>query len=226
MAFETKEKILKQKKGKDKKILALYKIFEGENWFKKEEYHKARLCYKEALNNDELCIPAYFYLGEAYLAEDRLDDAVEFWKKLLEKVPQASYLVFDKLEKALFELGQYEEIVEIYENSLLQNPKNTQILFAFANIYEKKGRNREAEEKYRQILEIDPSFIPAKLRLVKIYEQEKRGEKLKTAINELLETFPPRQESFSCSNCEYVSTRPLWKCPNCHSLDSFNIIPS
>lgn len=223
MAFQTKQKILKQKKEEDKKVLALYKVFEGEQWLQKEEFHKARLAYKEALNLDELCVPAYFYLGEAYVADDRIEEAVESWKKLLENVPQSGYLVFDKLEKALFELGKYGEIVEIYEKALLSTPKATQVLFALANIFEKKGRNDQAEEKYRQILEMDSSFVPARLRLIRIYEQEKRGEKLRNSLNELLETFSPSQESFVCSQCECASSQPLWRCPNCQALDSFNI---
>jgi lipopolysaccharide biosynthesis regulator YciM len=222
-AFELKKKLSRHKDDEANKVLALYKVFSGRFWADKDELHKARVAYKEALNYDETCIPAYIYLGEAYYRDERLEDAVEYWKKLLEVVPSAGYLIFDKLEKGLFELGQYGEMEEIYERILSEDPKNIYALFSFAKIYEKKGMNELAVEKYKQILDIDPGFLSAKLSLAKLYQEEGWNEKSMDLLEGLIESLPPARKEFLCNQCRYKSTQPLWKCPQCGKFSSFDI---
>lgn len=222
-AFELKKKLFGHKEDEAKKVLALYKVFWGKTWADKNELHKARVAYKEALNYDETCIPAYIYLGEAYFRDERLEDAVECWKKLLDAVPSAGYLVFDKLERSLFELGQYGEMAEIYERISSENPKNIYALFPLAKIYEKKGMIESAIEKYKQILDIDPNFLSAKLSLAKLYQEEGRNEKAIDLLDGVIESLPPAHKEFICNQCRYKSPEPLWKCPQCGKLNSSDI---
>ncbi len=224
-AFELRKKILsREEKQKTQKILALYKVLWGKKRAEKGELHKARVAYKEALNYDEGCVPAYVYLGEAYHQEQRLSDAVEYWKKLLEVVPEAGYLVFDKLEKTLFELGEYGDIPEIYDKMLTQNPQNTYALFSIAKIYEKKGMLESAIESYNQILDADPTFLSAKLSLAKLYLLRDRKDKSIELLDDIIESFPPVKKEFTCRLCGYKSSEPLWRCPSCKSWNSFDIL--
>lgn len=222
-AFELKKKMSKQKDDKVNNILALYKVFWGKALVDRDELHKARVAYKEALNYDENCIPAYIYLGEAYYRDERLDDAVEHWKKLLDVAPSLGYLVFDKLEKAMFELGKYEETAEIYERISSENPKNVHVLFALANIYEKKGMIESAIERYKQILDIDPDFLAAKLCLAKLYQKEGWRDESLDLLEGLIENLPPAHKEFICNHCGYRSSEALWTCPQCKRFSSFNI---
>jgi lipopolysaccharide biosynthesis regulator YciM len=222
-AFELRKKLSKHRDDNANKILALYKLFWGKARADRNELHKARVAYKEALNYDETCIPAYIYLGEAYYRDGRLDDAVEYWKKLLEAVPSAGHLIFDKLERTLFELGQYEEIAEIYERISSRNPKDIPALFSLANIYEKKGMMELAVEKYRQILDIDPSFLSAKLSLAKLYQEKGWKEQSADLMDDLIENLPPARNEFVCDRCGYKSPEALWKCPQCKKLNSFDV---
>ena len=222
-AFELRKKLSRHKDDNANKILALYKLFWGKARADKNELHKARVAYKEALNYDETCIPAYIYLGEAYYRDGRLDDAVEQWKKLLEAVPSAGHLIFDKLERTMFELGQYEEIAEIYERISSQNPTDIPALFSLANIYEKKGMIELAIEKYRQILDVDPNFLSAKLSLAKLYQEKGWMEQSTDIMDGLIENLPPVRNEVVCNRCGYKSLEALWKCPQCKKLNSFDI---
>jgi lipopolysaccharide biosynthesis regulator YciM len=204
--------------------LALYKVLWGKARAERGELHKARVAYKEALNYDESCVPAYIYLGEAYYRDERLKDAVEYWKKLLEMVPDAGYLVFDKLEKILFEMGEYGDIPEIYENILSRNPKNIFALFSLARIHEKKGMVESAMERYKEILDIDPAFLSARLSIAKLYQQEGRKEESVDLLDSLIESFPPAETEFICQRCGHKSLEPLWRCPSCKTWNSFNIL--
>ncbi len=213
----------KAEKERNYPVLALYKVFQGNEFASKEEYHKARLAYKDALSYDQKCVPAYLYLGEAYIADRRPEDAITYWRKLLEMVPQAGYLIFDRLEETLFEIGSYSEMAEIYDRILKDNPKDIKALQALAVISEKKGRLDQAKDRYKKILEIEPNYLPAQLNLIKICQETGQTEKTKTALEELSFKLAKRGESFACSNCGNRSEIPLWKCPTCKEWNSYNI---
>jgi lipopolysaccharide biosynthesis regulator YciM len=222
-AFELRKKVFSRKDDQTSKVLALYKVFWGRDRAGRGELHKARVAYREALNYDEHCVPAYVYLGEAYYREQRLKDAVEYWKKLLDAVPESGYLVYDKLEKTLFELGEYGQIPEIYEDVLSKNPRNTFALFSLARIYEKKGMVEPAMDRYKQILDTDPHFLSARLSLAKLYQQEGRRDEATDLLDGIIEDYPPAARGFACQRCGHQSSQPLWRCPSCKSWNSFNI---
>lgn len=222
-AFELRKKLSGSKGEINRKILALYKVLWGKARGERGELHKARVAYKEALNYDETCVPAYVHLGEAYYQDERLKEAAECWKKLLETIPDAGYLVYDRLEKALFELGEYSDIPEVYENILSGNPANTLALFSLARIDEKKGMIQSATEKYKQIIDIDPSFQAAKLSLARLCLEEGRSEEAMNILERLTDRFSPTEQQFTCKRCGHRSSQPLWRCPSCRSWNSFNI---
>jgi lipopolysaccharide biosynthesis regulator YciM len=222
-AFELRRKIPTSDADQNRRILALYKVLWGRARADKGELHKARVAYKEALNYDETCVPAYVYLGEAYYKDQRLPDAAEYWKKLLQAVPDAGYLVCDKLERTLFELGEYSDIAEVYEDILNRNPGNTFALCSLAQIDEKKGMIQSAIDRYQQIIDLDPSFLSARLSLAKLYLQQDRREESADLLDKLTENLPPAQGEFICGKCGHKSFEPAWRCPSCKSWNSFNI---
>ncbi|MGB8656535.1 MAG: tetratricopeptide repeat protein [Candidatus Zixiibacteriota bacterium] len=222
-AFDLRKKTSDRREGQTSKILALYKVFWGRARADSGELHKARVAYKEALNYDENCVPAYIYLGDAYYEDERPKDAVEYWKKLVETVPERGYLVFAKLEKTLFELGEYGDMTEVYENILSRNPRNVFALFSLARITEKKGLIESAVDQYRQILDIDPSFSSARLSLARLYLSEGRKEESIDLLDNLMESSPPANDEFSCRRCGHKTSQPLWKCPSCGEWNSFDI---
>ena len=222
-AFDLRKKITDSNGGENNRILALYKVFWGKDRADAGELHKARVAYKEALNYDENCIPAYLYLGDAYYEDGRLKDAVEHWKKLVETVPEAGYLVFDRLEKSLFELGEYGDITEIYENLLSHNPKNETALFYLARINEKKGNVETAMDQYRQILDIDPNYSAAQLSLAMLHLTSGHQEEGMDLLENLTQGFAPIRKEFTCQRCGHKSTEPLWKCPSCQEWNSYEI---
>ncbi|UCB52603.1 MAG: tetratricopeptide repeat protein [Candidatus Zixiibacteriota bacterium] len=222
-AFQLRKKTSHRREDEANRILALYKVLWGRDRAEKGELHKARVAYKEALNYDEKCVPAYIYLGQAYHRDQRLKDAVQYWKKLLELAPDAGYLVFDELEKALFELGEYGEISEVYERILSHNPKDTFALFALARIYEKKGMAEAAIEKYKQIVDVDSTFLSARLSLAKLYQEEGRKDESTDLLDDLIEILPPAERVFTCQQCGHTTGQPLWRCPSCKSWNSFDI---
>jgi lipopolysaccharide biosynthesis regulator YciM len=114
-------------------------------------------------------------------------------------------------------------MAEIYERISSENPKNIYALFPLAKIYEKKGMIESAIEKYKQILDIDPNFLSAKLSLARLYQEEGYSEKSIDLLDGVIESLPPTHKEFICNQCRYKSPEPLWKCPQCGKLNSFDI---
>ena len=222
-ALETKEKIIKLDGQKSKKGLAIYKFFQGQKLYEKREYHKARLLFKEAINYDTGCVPAYLNTGDSYLAENRLDDAISIWKKMIEAVPDEAHHVVVRLKKALFELGKFSEISTICNEILRSSPKNLAARLTLADYHYKKGEYDLAAEHLNIATEEHPDSYSAILDLAKLYLTMGEKNKLSELIDNLEERREAIEQQYHCTKCGYKSKSKLWFCPSCKSVDSFAI---
>jgi lipopolysaccharide biosynthesis regulator YciM len=222
-ALEIKERILKQDGIKEKGPLALYKVFAGRRLAEEGDFHKARLEYKDALGYDDRCAAAYLFLGDAYMCDQRPEEAIDNWKKLVAKVPQRAHLAFERLESALFDLGKYGEIVEIYKRIIQADSRNIKALYALAKIFEKMGKTDSAIETYRKALQVDPNLVHIRQQLTRLYRQTDQVDLALAEIDRLIESVPERIDSFVCRECGYLTGEVLWRCPKCDAWDSFNI---
>ncbi len=189
-AYETATKILKLESNRSKKPLAVFKYRQGEQLFKRKEYHKARTLFKEAISLDPTFVPAYLAIGDSYCEEKREEDAVNFWIKLTEAVPDQGHRAIDRLKKTLFELGRFGELAQICENILKSSPKNIEARFTLAEFYEKKGDLATAEEILTQIVEDFPDDLKSIMELIRLYLE--KGDTRK--INELFRSLEQRRE--------------------------------
>jgi lipopolysaccharide biosynthesis regulator YciM len=189
-AYDTAATILKLESNKSKKPLAVFKHHQGKQHYKKKDYHKARVLFKEAIGLDPFFVPAYLAIGDSYYEEKRFEDAVNFWNKLIAAVPDQGHLVIDRLKKTLFDLGRFGEIAEICERLLKHSPKNLEARLTLAEFFEKKGDLDTAEEILAQIVEDSPQDLKSIIELIRIYLD--RGETRK--INDLFRSLEQRRE--------------------------------
>ncbi len=219
-ALEIKEKLIKLDGGK-KSELAIYKFFQGEKLFTQKEYHKARILFKEAINIDPGCVPAYIYIGDSYLAENREEDAVEFWRRLIKVMPDASKYVMGRLKKALFDLGKFSDISNICNEILESSPKNLEARMTLAEYHYKKGEYSVAAELLGAAAEDHPdSYVPI-LDLAKLYLTIGDKRRLSELISKLEDRRDSVESQYHCSRCGYKSKTKKWFCPSCKAVDSF-----
>ncbi len=222
-AFETKEKLIKMDGKKSKTRLAIYRFLEGTKLFDKKDYHNARVIFKEAIGMDANCTPAYIYIGDSYLAENRLEDAVAIWKKMIQVIPDESYHVLGRLEKVLFDLGKFGEISNVCNEILAASPKNLSAHLTLAEYYYKKGEYNRTAEHLNQSLEEHPeSYMPA-LELARLYLANNDRKKLGTVIDSLQDRLEILENTYHCSRCGYKSETRKWLCPSCKAVDSFKL---
>ncbi|UCD95486.1 MAG: tetratricopeptide repeat protein [Candidatus Zixiibacteriota bacterium] len=220
-AFETRERLLKLDGGKSKAGLAVYKFLQGLKPFNEKEYHKARVVFKEAVNLDSACTPAYLHIGDSYLAENRLDDAVSIWRKMVKMVPAESHLVLGRLKKALFDLGNFGEISTICNEILESSPKNLDARLTLADYHYKKGEYDIATEHLNTAIDEHPdSYIPV-LDLARLYLSAGEQKKLADLIGKLEEQRDVIEHQYRCSRCGFKFRTKKWFCPSCKTVDSF-----
>ncbi len=183
-AYDTAVRLLKIEENKSKKPLASFKYQMGDQLFKKREYHKARVLFKEAIGFDPHFVDAYLAIGDSYQEEERFEDALNFWNKMISNVPHQGHQVIERLKKVLFDLGRYGEINKICENILAHSPKNLTARLCLAEFYEKKGDADLAEEILVSIIDDYPDDIKSVVELIRIYLDKNNSQK----IEQLLKT--------------------------------------
>ncbi len=137
--------------GKQGKIrLARYKVNHGNNVARDGDEKAGRIIFKEAIKLDKTCAEAYLALGDSYLREDRASDAIAAWTDLCKVVPEKAYIAFERLEKALYEKGQFSKIEELYSGILSENEDDNRAIIALSDIYRKKGELDDAMKLLEQ----------------------------------------------------------------------------
>ena len=220
-ACDIYEDIARKGSQQSQNRLANLKIMLGRSLHDSEEYHKARLSYKEALSLNKGNPLPYLYIAESYLDEKRVDDGLEFLKRLCEEVPDYAHLAFPMIEETLFQLGRYGEVEDIYRNLLSKSPNNASAKIALAGILEKKGELSSAESFLKSVLDSDPINSLAALRLVNIMASRDRVDDGLEVLSNVAAKIYLHSQEYKCHNCGKGFSKPVPACPECGAIGTF-----
>lgn len=223
-AIDAIKKYYKPLSDESKKRIALYSVFQGLKLHENGKSREGRIKFKEAFKIFPQCSAAYFYLGKSYQNEDRLDDAIREWQNFCLKMPDEAHIVFPHLEKAYFDNGMFEDIESLYQSLLESGEKNLNTVLALVEFYLKKGRYEKAkvflekaEEDFR-----DSNHLTAK-KVEVLFHISQYKEAASEALQLCRTNFRSTHKIYICDKCGYESKDPLWRCPECKSIDSFSI---
>jgi lipopolysaccharide biosynthesis regulator YciM len=220
-AEELYASILKRKKLKESRTMANIKVMSGRGLHDRAEYHKARIAYKDALSFDKNNPFAYIYIAESYRQEGRIDDALEYLKKLCEEVPRYAYLAFSVIEETFFEVGRFGEVEDIYRAVLNNDPDNIPAKIALAGIFEKKGEIQTAERTLRSVLDVDSANSAAAIRMAKILAGDGRSSEGLEILSDAADKIDLSYDIFKCKVCGESLKRPEPSCSRCNNLGTF-----
>lgn len=184
-AYDAAVKVLKLESNKSKRPLAPLRYQIGLSLHRKREYHKARILFKEAIGLDPAFVPPYLSIGDSYCDEERFEDAVSIWTRLIEVNPDQGHRVIARLKKTLFNLGRYGDIGDMCETILRHSPKNLEARFALAEFHEKKGDLDLAEGILAEIIEDRPDNLKAILELIRTYLDNGEHKKIAGLLRDL-----------------------------------------
>jgi lipopolysaccharide biosynthesis regulator YciM len=184
-AYDVAAQILKIEGNKSKKPLAVFRYQKGLELDQTGEHRKARVLFKEAIGLDDEFVLAYLAVGDSYLTEERFEDAVNFWNKLIAAVPAEGHLAIERLKKTLFDLGRYGDIADTCQGILKHSPKDFKVRMTLAKFYETKGEMDLAGELMLRIVEDEPENLTAILELVHLYLDQKAPQKIEALLRNL-----------------------------------------
>ena len=221
-AIDALKSLQKTKGEKDKTRLALYKVEAGLQCIEDNRERDGRLKFREAIKLDKNCPPAYLYLSDSYIRENRYEDALTELKKFITQVPDRAYLAFNRIKEILFHIGTFGEVENIFRDLLEKHPENEPIRFALADIYERKGELQKAIDLCYNCLERNSGSQQAKRYLVKFLSRTgEKEEAIKYALELIEDFYNTEQNYFTCRVCGYKSKEPKWRCPECLEWDTF-----
>jgi lipopolysaccharide biosynthesis regulator YciM len=220
-SYMVRRDLSKAKKVDDTRFLALYKAYVGKSYFDHDDLKRAESSLKDALKIDSECAAGYLYLGDVYYANGEIDNAISSWRRIITLFPNIAYITFRRLEKAFYEKGKFEKIVDLYNGVLDRNPGDVRTLMTLANIQRKKGDLDDALRYVQTALEFDPESTRAKQALARLYYEKGDTERSLRAMVEAFNGFSSDEERYVCSNCGHESNEVLWRCPNCREWETF-----
>ncbi len=221
-AFDTLKKIQKAKGKKDNQLLALYKVEIGTKYIEDGKERDGRIKFREAIKLDKKCPPAYLFLCDSYMRENRYSDALTELEKFSTQAPQLSYLGFGRIKEILFHEGMFGEVENIFESLLQNNPDVEAIRFALADIYERKGELKKAVGLCHEALERNSESHQARRYLAKLLAQKgKKEESLRYALDLIERLMVKKDMQFVCTKCGFTSNEPKWRCPDCREWNTF-----
>lgn len=176
---------------------------------------RARKYLRDALAEDRQCREAHLYLGDLYLAEGEVDEALESWEGLLEGSPADFLPALERLEGAYFEKGDFGRMIEVYERLLQRYPQQSELLNGLARIYQKKGELGQALRLIRRALDANPDDPRLYGTLLEIQEDGQPMGLLVREVREFLDRMAGSGRDRPCHLCGAATRAVEWRCPVC-----------
>jgi len=173
---------------------------------------------KKALKIAPNSLPAMYYFAQYYEKKNDLKKAKEYYCKIITHHSNCAFLVIPHLEKVLFELDSFDEIIPLYEEVFNKDPKNGAIGMALANLYEKKNDLKAAKELYQTLMDSDPDNVSPRLQLLKLSVDDTSVE---DQLNEIEKVVSRSQ--YQCVKCNYLSETFEMLCPKCRDIGTYSL---
>ncbi len=110
--------------------------------------------FKQAIRTYEQCLPAYLFMGDAYLESGKQKQAIKTWKTGFEKTGELACLVRSQI--ALRESENYQDLMRTYEEYLETTKDSSLLVLLLSTLYLEHG----LEDKARNLLENNSSKHP------------------------------------------------------------------
>lgn len=171
------------------------------------QYDKAAPKFEKAiaLKIDNLA-EAYFQLGKAYKVTRRFAEAVEAYKKQLERKADddnAFWAYTDLGEIYFYELPNRESALEAYKGAVRINGKDHEAWFNLGIAHNNLGKNHEAAEAYTQAVNLDPNNAEYRRRLGASYWRLQRYNEAIEMLNKAVELNPKLSEAYYYRGLSY-----------------------
>jgi lipopolysaccharide biosynthesis regulator YciM len=199
--------------SREEERLVGYRYELGQQQIEKGETEKAIKTLKSIIKTDVNFVAAYIALAEAYLKDNRVDDAREILEKGYEATFSLVFLV--RLEDIFLALGEPGKIIDCYLKAVERNRTDPKIQFFLAKLY---FRLEMLDDALTTINNIDTTVFDSTdvhILLGYIHERRSKYEEAAEEYRKALRVERPIVVPFCCSRCGYTSKEWRGRCPEC-----------
>jgi len=174
---------------------ARFDVYRGLDCLNGGQIEKAKTLFKKAIKTSPDFPISYRYLGDLYEQRRDLVKALENWENFAKKDIKNGFLVYTKIESALFDLGRYSEVENFYRRILETDPQNFEATIRLANVLEEKGESGSALTLIEDMLNKDSLDITVDLMKLKLSISTSTPVELVHQIDVMLEKLLKSDES-------------------------------
>lgn len=157
-------------------------------------WEKALEHWGEARRLDGGSFRLAYNLALAYEKIEDFFEAAEYWREALRRRPRKAdhpdaindeqvALLWKRAAEAYIREGEYDEAISVYKQAVKWNPDSLETRMALVEGLINDGRLWGAENELRRILEKDPNYIPALLRMGEVLAESGNWWLARTAAN-------------------------------------------
>jgi lipopolysaccharide biosynthesis regulator YciM len=216
-ATQTHKDLLKAGSQEGQPSAGVYRAHLGLLAFKRGDTRRAKAEFQAAVKEDPGASLAYVYLGDISVREEDAERAVAYWMRLVSEKPDCAHLVFERLEKAYFEIGDFGRMMGIYEQLVASSPTNVMALTGLSRMLERKGAVDEALRIAHEAVKHEGSTFEGHRQLIEILMRHERYEEAAKAAETLLAGLSDHREERTCPSCEAPLDGYNWRCNSCRA---------
>ncbi len=151
----------------------------------------ARTYLDQALRLDPQSVPARVYLGDHLLAQGDTDSAIRVWNEVLNSAPEQNALVRERLERAYYEAGRYDDVIQLYERLLRRIPDDAGLAVDLAEILRKKEDRAGAVQLLERAARKENADLKILVALARLYVESDQPARATSLLDSVLERLRP-----------------------------------
>jgi len=144
---------------------------------KKQEWEKAEDVAKGLLENAEVKELPHFKLAQLYMGQQKFEEAIEEYSKVLETKPNAADVI-GGIVNAHLALKQTAKAEQILDKALAENKDNLIFLTMRAELYRQMKKYSDAERLFKRVIELRPEVELGYKNLATVYQAQKQLDNL------------------------------------------------
>jgi lipopolysaccharide biosynthesis regulator YciM len=220
-AVEAEKKLLRLGASADQSGLSRLYLAWGRQQWDRGEREAAVQSFRQATRQRPSFLEAHLALGDALFELGQTQQAISAWERLMAESPEDFPLVLERLERAYFAQGKFDELRSVYLRYLDAHPEEPTVRLALAEFYMKRGRLEEAGRELEAIRGDGLGMVKAHLQLARIYHQQDRSQEAwQERLEKALEALGSMLRSFRCQACGSLEREFFWRCPSCDKLST------
>jgi lipopolysaccharide biosynthesis regulator YciM len=216
-AAQAHKEILKTDASSSQPRPGVYRAHLGLAALRRGDRKKAKAEFQAAIKEKPIPYLAYLYLGDIAVQENDTERAVAYWMRIVIDKPECAHFVFDRLEKAYYEMGDFGRMMGLYEEVLSKNPANVAALVGLSKMMERKGDIDGAVRSASEAVKLGGDSIEPRRQLMSLLMRNRRFEEAAEAGQALIEQLSGGKGARACPSCGAQQEERAWRCDVCRA---------